>query len=781
MVDMIQPGWYISGIQGGVNMRRICLAVLLICLICATCINGISSEYDQGFGFTYFQVTGSVSMETYRAGRPVTFTVDILEGNPPYTYSWELGETFNTRSYSLLEDYINDDNFIMSLPHGKTNSNKISFTYTPPVLGDDLTAICYITDRDGKVAEEHMTVYSPLAWASKYAQYVLDSGFLRDDSNISDFYDNPIYEIDDLYSGPFIEFRRPICFSLYDMNGDGIPELLMDLGGDYAMGDIRVFTYQDHQMQFAGEMPYREFFMPTVSATRGMPGIYYSTGIAGSFDTSFYYLSGNQLEGEELFNESYYIYDDDGNPIQELDEPVITWGTENKRLVADWKIKNRKMLLMYPLEIIRKLGWWNDGFLELPFTGASKDQTVINTITRVQQLAEEVKDRDAILGYGYYKGLPDSWLNTQMWIDFFQGHVSSLNVSYNRQRFLFQEAIRMCTTQGKKSKFVDMNEMPEGLVVMNKELKFEQAAYAGYVKKLIDPKVLKENKVKADYFDKLLSDTASGKRSYLDTQQDLAALGMSDDAIEDVLGSINMVDTIRITGKLANTYDNVKKAWNSVAEIANKWSLLDSLDREQMFQIAMSYRLGNEDMKAVSDVLETIAKADKAGQITLVTSDKVMKLGLDYLFEFLSKTMMREMTKVSGSMVTAGYALTYAAIDYLTGVGDLTESNANLVFAGEVVDHFWNDINNCRGYLHNTVSESLMLRTAYAYVNYYTAAAELNEKYYELVQTGDKAILKDLINNDAMRQESLRAKEQAKELRRLAQEMVQILRDSGLY
>lgn len=730
--------------------------------------------------FNELTATRQASPSQYRAGQPITFSVNVTDGNPPFKYSWELGETFNTESYSLLEPYLQDGNLFYTLPRGTTNSRQISMTYTPPVAGDNLTAVCFVEDCDGKSAEFYVTAYSPVAWAAQYAQYVLGAGFLYDGYDFSGYYDNQINEVADLYTGPYMEWRRPVCFSLYDMNGDGIPELLMDLGGDYAMGEVKVFTYQNNTFSEAGSLPYHEFFNPSVSATPGMPGIYYSSGNMGSFDTTFNYLNGDKLGGELVFNEDYNSYDANGNIVDHDDDaPTITW-TTNQRLINDWNNPDRKYLMMYPLNSIQSMGWWNR-FLEAKFTVTLREEILADTVIKVQRLLDDVKNKYAILGYGYYNSLPSDWLATVLWIDLFQGHISSLDMTYNRRRFLFTEAIQMCTTQGKKSKFVKMNELPDGLVLMNKELKFEEAAYAKTVKNLCDPEILNRYQLNTPYFDKLISDTVDGKRSYLDTQQDLAQLGMSSADVSDIMGSIDMVDTIHVAGKMAKTYSNAKKAWNSVAEIANKWSLLNALDKKQMLQIAESYKNGSQEMRDVGEVLETFAKADKAGQIALITSDKMLNMGLDYLFDFLSATMMREMAKVSGSVATAAYALTYAAIDFLTGVGDLTKSNADLVFAGETVDHFWNNVTNFRDYLKLNPTENNVLRAGYAYVNYYTAAAELNEKYYDLVKTGDSAILRDVLNNDAMRQESARAKDQAPELRKLAQEMVQILTDSGLF
>ena len=759
-------------------MRRFLISLLLVGILMLCLGVAAAQNYDD---VKEFEVQSSVSAAEYRAGYPITFTVNITEGTPPFSYSWELFEAVGTTSFSELDPYINNFAIQRSLPSGTTNDRKLQMTYTPPVLGLDINAVCYVYDRDGKVATAYMTSRSPIDWAATYAQYVLGCEFLWDSNfDLRSFFDSDLSE-EDYNNGKFTGRWRQPKFSLYDLDPDGIPELLLDSGGDFAPSCIYVFTYKNHQFQYTGFMPYHEFVYPYVSATPGMPGIYYSTGNMGSFDTSFNFLSGTELDGITLFNESIYIYDDDGNIKEEAPERIFTWYTKDQRLIEDYK-KQHKSLVFYPLAVIREMGWWNGGFLDAEFTTNSNLQSALDAYSDVVRLIDKKISRDAVIGYQYYKSLPSNWLETMAWIDLFQGHISSLDMTYNRRRFLFTEAIQMCTTKDKKAKFVKMNDLPDGLVLANKELKFEEAAYARTVKNLCDPAVLQRNNLNTAYFDKLVSDTVDGKRSFLDTQQDLAQLGMSSTDVTDIMSSIDLVDTIHVAGKMAKTYSNVKKAWNSVAEIANKWSLLDSLDRNQMLQIAASYKAGGSDMQAVAEVLETFAKADKAGQIALITSDKMLDMGLDYLFDFLSATLTKEMAKVSGSVAVAAYALTYAAIDYLTGVGDLTTSYTNLVFAGETVDHFWNNVTNFRGFLGITPSESNLIRAAYAYVDYCDAAAELDEKYAQLVQDLDKGVLSEKagIINDVMRQDISRCQWQSEELRKSAQEMIEILKLNGL-
>ena len=196
-------------------MRR-CLLFLIAFVLLFDMFSGFAFAQNYDDEQLTLNIATSCSAMEYNAGKPIVFTVEILDGNPPFQYSWELGETFNYSSRSLLEEYICNDAFVVSLPHGTTYSRRIEFTYTPPVLGHDLTAVCYIVDRDGRDVEAHVGAFSPISWATTYAQFVLDGGFLYDDYlpntqlGVSAFYDNELNEIDDLYNS-----WRPLSFSLY--------------------------------------------------------------------------------------------------------------------------------------------------------------------------------------------------------------------------------------------------------------------------------------------------------------------------------------------------------------------------------------------------------------------------------------------------------------------------------------------------------------------------------------------------------------------------------------
>lgn len=155
----------------------------------------------------------------------------------------------------------------------------------------------------------------------------------------------------------------PVQFGLYDMNRDGIPELLA--GGNGAMADncYHVFTYVNGKLQFCGNVGFRECRIWVVSDSN-YPGVFCHEGKDDISVTIYYTLiNNNTIIKEPVWKWEYKFILREDETIDISAPPVsLTKNMDLYRVAFShdiWK------LLRYTRKQIQSMGW--DAFLSSKF------------------------------------------------------------------------------------------------------------------------------------------------------------------------------------------------------------------------------------------------------------------------------------------------------------------------------------------------------------------------------------------------------------------------------
>ena len=151
-----------------------------------------------------------------------------------------------------------------------------------------------------------------------------------------------------------------IAFALYDMDQNGVPELIVSDGEDSMAGRTNhVYTYSGGNVLYLGEIGFREsvlFYLPGSS----FPGLFCRDGNMGSYETEYYFLSGLYLGKEEVLVEQYYS---DSDPYTMLQTPILKRITGNQALYQTSVSfpAGTVNLTMYTRSQISSMGW--NGFV----------------------------------------------------------------------------------------------------------------------------------------------------------------------------------------------------------------------------------------------------------------------------------------------------------------------------------------------------------------------------------------------------------------------------------
>ena len=120
-----------------------------------------------------------------------------------------------------------------------------------------------------------------------------------------------------------------IAFALYDMDQNGIPELIISNGEDSMAGRTNhVYTWSGGAVLYLGDIGFRESELLYLAGS-SFPGLFCTDGNMGSFETEYYFLSGLYLGMEEVLVKQYYL---DGDPYTELKTPILKRMTNNQAL-----------------------------------------------------------------------------------------------------------------------------------------------------------------------------------------------------------------------------------------------------------------------------------------------------------------------------------------------------------------------------------------------------------------------------------------------------------------
>ena len=670
--------------------------------------------------------------------------------------------------------------------------------------------------RDARAASKNHFTYGN--WETLYYTYIHDGdlfdalnsldiallysiGFDEGKQEMEDWHE--IFETDDPF---YMEYRRPARIGLCDMDGNGIPELLVDSGGDFALGDVHVFTVWGNQVQYAGAMFYHEYLYWDRSEWK--PGIYVTSGNMGYFPTYYYAVKNGKLEctdvcaeiypgaegedeeywDEEYWDEEYWDEEaEDGEPgwnvttgepgVQVTYEPEIEIYDEDLYQALRYP-GNPPGIVMTRLEDIlsERIGWNN--FSEM----AEQADPALVALPDQLAYAAYAPDLSNVIGYSYLSGFDGNWETILRAIDVLSWRFDSLDESDNRRRFYFTLALEMSTIGAKKAQFFSPEDPPKELKLINSELKLVSADYAQSVLDMCDPTVTASLRLHSNDIMGYMKDTFSGKMDSAEFSTHLALLGMDSDGIDEVLETMDIVGSINFISKAADVEKNIRKGWQAIAKIINQRSLLNSLNKRRMRMIASAYiKSDRPEMRQVGRELELFVNGDEATQITMLVQNELSEYGLDIAYSIASSALMKEIAAGAGAGVAAGAGLAYAAIDYVTGSKAVNESYYNLIFAVEAMKAFWDGLQLAKDKAWRDGSAENIADLVCAVINYYSSAANVDRMYRAVVETGDKQLISHFLNNDAMRNESSQGLAEAMRFETIAKKAWQYYRYSIFY
>ena len=161
-----------------------------------------------------------------------------------------------------------------------------------------------------------------------------------------------------------------IAFCLHDMDGDGIPEIIISNGVDYMAGRTNyVYGIRNGRIVYLGDAGFREselYYYPGAA----YPGLFCFDGNMGYYDMYYYTVDGTGVVYHSVFTEQY-VTDDD--PYTWLETPIIKQNTADRALFDLARSESgRAGLKTYTLSDISALGGWQ-AFVEATFGGAAAD------------------------------------------------------------------------------------------------------------------------------------------------------------------------------------------------------------------------------------------------------------------------------------------------------------------------------------------------------------------------------------------------------------------------
>ena len=150
---------------------------------------------------------------------------------------------------------------------------------------------------------------------------------------------------------------NPVTFSLRDLGGDGIPELIIYNGSEIEAGAIHyVFTVGSAGVQYLGAAGSRIGNF-TYRDNPQYPGLFYWNGNMGYFAGHYYSMAGGELVEEQVFVEDWNFERDGGV------EPVITQVTADNALFSEFRNGASHDLPAYTMAQIDAMGW--DAFVRV--------------------------------------------------------------------------------------------------------------------------------------------------------------------------------------------------------------------------------------------------------------------------------------------------------------------------------------------------------------------------------------------------------------------------------
>ena len=177
-------------------------------------------------------------------------------------------------------------------------------------------------------------------WNSAYYSFVMEGGYLNSGEQ---------YFLQGMSA-------EPIVFSLHDMDGDGVPELIISNGNASMAGATSyVYAYRDGYVVYLGYAGHRAGVFKYASGS-GFPGLYCWDGNMDNYRGYYYFLDANGFHTEYVLLEVHKY--NPNEPLVESLNPLVeeTMMTQNEELYYACKSADT-LLEKYNLTEIQAMTW----------------------------------------------------------------------------------------------------------------------------------------------------------------------------------------------------------------------------------------------------------------------------------------------------------------------------------------------------------------------------------------------------------------------------------------
>ncbi len=603
---------------------------------------------------------------------------------------------------------------------------------------------------DDPYEEVAVNCYDYFPWIGAYEEWIKGKSFIYDDSGrsrVNDYYMNPVTR-ENIFS---LDAWRPLLVSLYDFDWDGIPELLIDVGGDFNLGNIDVYAWNDskEKVTYIGSISYHEMANIVYYPSAKYTGLIAASGNQGVTEFVYYHKSAMSLRGDSVGRIEYVDPDDF---MESLDEPIYVRETEDIDLynVAAWS-ENSIPFTFFDLKETVNSNWVTD------FVKPALENQMVS-------LAGQYVNKDSVKGYKHTTTLPSNWEWIQQMLDLAQFNFSGMDVYTAKHELYFDSALKACGTTSQSTFMIPekLNDLQDALTNLKKFGDFNETFFLNQLEKLVpeyERRFLGTNEYNLK---KLVHDYIDGEISEQGLSSQLIQLGLVNPVTQQgpLFQNMHNLKLLRYASKGLKVFGAAKKIAASAIDLVNKANMLENLDQEQLRYIADDYRgRGTTEMKNVGKRLIAYLDASDEERINMLIAGELKSFGIDKLYDLAKDEIM----KYAGGITGAAATIVYMTIDRITGVGELTGCNTQILAAAQNMEYFFLNVKNRWEFYLLYQDDNSIKNLVFSFLTYYSSAISTNEKYQNLVKTGDEAILKDIINNDAMRAAAEESKEDNKE------------------
>ena len=576
-------------------------------------------------------------------------------------------------------------------------------------------------------------------WITAYENWIKNKRFLYDDkgrSRVNDYYWDPVTP-DNLFDR---NAQRPFLISLWDLDWDGVPELLVDVGGDFMYGGIHVYTWKETfgNVVYIGSIGYNEeadIYSCASSEYTGLVTANNSQGMAIEYD--YYRVDGGRLVCEPVAYEDLVGWEDEEHG---RNETYLNIETADTTLVDFALYFPRNPLLFFDMQEAMENGWFS-GFVK----PALEDQ--IHKLIRLYVLEGQTK------GYAYYMTFIENWQVIQQALDLAQFNFSGMDVYSAKRELYFDTALKACGST-KNALYLRDGWVIDDLKTLKTWADFNEDYFFSELTKVVPESERAFLGTNGDDLKELIHKYLDKDISEQDLSLTLSQMGLYHPINHrgPLYQNMHNLKLLRIATKAMDAIGTVEKSVSLVkaaVKIVNQINLLESVDRDQLMFIADSYYArGDAEMKKVGKILMKFLNATDEEKVAMLIAEELKDFGLDKLYSMFENQLMKH----AGGLASSVYTIVYMTIDRLTGVGELTDCNNQLMAAAENMHQFYLDVYNMVLNYEDYPNDAYFKRMVYAYLSYYSSVISANGKYQNLVSTGDRALLKEIINNDAMRE-----------------------------